>query len=47
MKNITKEDVINTVRKMQEDQKQVSKYLKGEITKEELYKKGIKLVKPF
>lgn len=43
--NITKEKVMLAIEKALEDKKQISRYLKGEITKEQLEEKGIILYK--
>lgn len=47
MKTImTKEIIIQALKKAVDDKKVVSKYLKGEISRIDLEKKGIKLAKP-
>lgn len=43
---ITKESVIAAMQKALENKRTTIKFLKGEITKEQLEQKGIKLAKP-
>ncbi|MGV6944171.1 hypothetical protein [Sphingobacterium kyonggiense] len=43
---MTKEMIIQALKKAVDDKKMVSKYLKGEISRNDLENKGIKLAKP-
>ncbi|WP_407517844.1 hypothetical protein [Elizabethkingia anophelis] len=45
-KNINKEKALRIIKKSLSDKKIVSQYLRGEITKQELDNRGIKLGKP-
>lgn len=46
-KKITKEMVLELIHKAVDDKKQVSKFIRGEITRKDLEARGIKLAKPF
>lgn len=47
MKKLTKESVISAIKKALDNKRETIKFLKGDITKEELESKGVKLAKPF
>lgn len=44
--NLNKEEALRIIKKLLSDKKIVSQYLRGEITKQELDNRGIKLGKP-